>query len=571
MQLNGKYTIKKKNETIQTKNNLTIFGALQIARLFKRNIVFPKNAKSFGCNLSYDGEYTKLSVKEANGVTFPFGNTKINVSGEKLNTTYIYDDNLNTSTTFTFDAGYNQNVYFDLQLKNSMNIGKIGIMAKINGDGNYVGSSQSYYSLADWTILFKPEGINIEFVKTNQNAMPIKTTILSGDYIRVYNPNMPTINNKPYYIMNKLIMRDGNTICQRLFFCLYYCNRTNKWRIRNVTLSYQTESSNNFKTLSDDFVLSQYSISHLQDEYIDDGSETYSQYTGQYQFETDNLNDNYQQQWKTGDTNIDTVGNVTITMNIGKWIRPCYKLHTYMNNFYNGYAGSSASPTIMSSFSNSDVYQSFRWMQMIPDNNANYQGKGTLNYNKGNSSFDQYLCYNTYSFESLQGFNALYNYDQNEKTADFCRQHMVGFIPYVKTVRFVKKTAYGDYRNRSANFYGIDIYQKNSTPYNPIKIALTQSNQFNQSNSWFVDTIQQKGDNSVVFTKTLAAQEGITSGTGFKKIGLFGNLDGHLQATLPKDVIIKKSNCFSQATFANRWIKTSDQQVVVTYQLSIGD
>jgi hypothetical protein len=53
----------------------------------------------------------------------------------------------------------------------------------------------------------------------------------------------------------------------------------------------------------------------------------------------------------------------------------------------------------------------------------------------------------------------------------------------------------------------------------------------------------------------LTPSQGKTYGEGYKYIGLFGNFEGHLNGTIPADISIKNSNCFSKAEFVNPWQK----------------
>lgn len=575
MKIKGKYHIQKGNNKIQTNNKLTIFGALQLARYFKRNIVFPKHNKSFGCLLSYDGEYGKISVKD--GASITNFNGGVSVSGSNLNTAYTYDDDLNTYTIYNFTRSDNvQTFSFDLKFKNSINIGKIGIMAKSHDvyDRNNE-QSQSFNGLNDWTMFFKPQGVKITFEEkdlTNDSTIENICSLFSGNYIRVYNANYPLHNNKPYYIMNKYIKLGDNSY-SRIFCCLFY--NKNNWTIKKISLDNTYNGDTDFDTVSSKYCISKSDIQNL-DSIVDtnfNGTNSAFQWVKTltnmnennfvFQFKNQYLSQNFTEKWQIYDNPNLYYCEVTLTNSIEPWLKPCYTLHTYLNDFYSNDA-------VL------QTYDKWRWMQLIPDNYTRYTGNGNtyLNYNNRNNNFNPYACYNVYSFESLQGFNALYNLSSkyDKLSVDFCNEHMVGFIPYISEIRFYKKTAHTTYYKQSSlDIFGIDIFEKHSTPYNPIKIALTQTNDFNNANSWFVDTIERKGNNTIVFTKTLNTQDGITTSTGFKKIGLFGNLDGHLIGTLPKDIIIKKTNCFSSANFANPWTKTNQQTVIITYELTIGE
>jgi hypothetical protein len=59
---------------------------------------------------------------------------------------------------------------------------------------------------------------------------------------------------------------------------------------------------------------------------------------------------------------------------------------------------------------------------------------------------------------------------------------LVGFIPYVDGIRFEKQNNNGvdrpndsrpRYCDESIMFYSVDVFVKNPTPYNPIKIGLS--------------------------------------------------------------------------------------------------
>jgi hypothetical protein len=120
----------------------------------------------------------------------------------------MIDDEYSTYVKMTYSINTaNSQTYFDINLTQPLNIGKIGIAAKIDGFSNYsdydnYGRWQRFAKMSDFTVYFRPQGVRITIQDGNTSTVLTNT---AGDYIRVYNTIMPTINGKPYYIMNKMV------------------------------------------------------------------------------------------------------------------------------------------------------------------------------------------------------------------------------------------------------------------------------------------------------------------------------------------------------------------------------
>lgn len=592
MKINGKYIIKKSNEKIVQKNNLTIYGAFQLARFLKRDVVFPKiNNSPYGYIKSYAGQYKKISIVNGSVITIPqkddtnnakdgwlrkFNNNFLTPTiSNAYSETYMIDDNYQTYLKMTFNAtNPSAKTYFDIDLSQPLkNIAKIGLMAKTQGNQVQEGSDSFYKKVTDWTIYFRPQGVKISIdqnkigvmVGSSANTSFVMNT--AGDYIRVYNINYPLYNGKPYYIMNKIVDNQSNP--QRCFYCLFYNGES--WSVANVTTLIKTGLS------TQQFGVGNKTIDRYIFPEIDNTLIIYS---------INGINSvNQKTSLLRVDINDSNFTSAQIQLNstkIDKWIKPVYRLYNYLTNFYGG------------SENNYNEMAEHRSLQLIADFNQTINAVNVnnsdsedlkINYQiNSNTDFDQYLAYSCYSFQSCynndkSGFaEQLYNLKDDEygTNIDFCNQHVVGFIPYIDGIRFCKNnndssSNYNNLNNATVVFYAIDLFVKTPTPYNPIKIALTQDEYFNDDNSWFVDSVQKIGNNKVVFTKTLQSTQGQTIGGGYRKIGLFGNFDGHLNGTLPADISIKDRNCFSQAVFENSWSKDDQQSVVITYELTIGD
>lgn len=584
MKLNGKYIIQKNNQKIQQNNNLTIFGAIQIARLLKRNIVFPKfKNKPFGYTRAYGGQYEKVSIINGSDLQYSSDNfSDFDSNYSSLNITnqysdlYTIDDDYSTYTKMNFNSGGNsyRTSYFDINLPQPLNIAKIGLVAKTDG---YETTDQYYkhQKYSDWSIYFRPQGVNIQFETDSSNY---NTNLLNtaGDYIRVYNVNYPTHNGKPYFVMNKIItyqqLVENQPIekTKRVFYCLYYNTVKNGWAVRDVTdflNSPLTAQDQVGYTTLDKYIFSKSNRSNLDQDFI-------------YIIPVSSVTQKSQYLIQPVEVDQQSFGKAPpIKLNrkkINKWIKPNYRLHNYLTNFYGQ--------------NTTTQTQQFRNMQLVSDfgdkitnkNGNTQQSTQNIKYAQGDVGFNQYLAYSCFSFQSINTTNELYNFKEGvyQCSVDFCNQNLVGFIPYVDGIRFKKQNNDGTnrpndsrprYCDESIMFYSVDVFVKNPTPYNPIKIGLSQNGVFSDVNSWFVDKIEKVGNNKVVFTKELDVSQGMTFGDGYKYIGLFGNFDGHLDATLPADIRIKDSNCFSKAQFATAWQKDAQESVVITYQLTIGD
>lgn len=599
LQFKGKYIIQQKDKTIQQKNSLTFYGALQLARLLKKDIYCSKNNKgSFGNTKIYDGEYKKISIKDGSFISFPQYNidgsqNKIQLQGNNITTNYAFDDVY--STFVMIKAGDNNSTQysFDLNLKRAINLGKIGIVAKVLGDDVTEESNYAYdvRSLQQWAIMMKPQGKNIVFKEGSEYSK------YDGKYLKVYNSLYSKINNKSYYICKKE-KEDGDSV----FYCFCYYSSKNAWAIFEISLQTNAEAIYNVEDYlnheieriinNDDEILPVFLFSNE----TKDGEQPLQldlQSTKDYSF-------NKIDKQTTGVIS----SSVRIEKQIDLWVRPIYKMHNYMGNF----------TTNMQNVST----ENFRYMQLIADNNSNIKmynqasGKASkkIQYSNINNVNDLLLAYNSYSFQGFDDFCQLYNYtsqkcevcggtgiSKNADDASLCtecqgrgyfviinnegffspkysRQNYMGFIPYVKTIKFIRLTDSTEIGTNSSGmekkptiFYGIDLYEKCSTPYNPIKIALSSSKTFNEANSWFVDNISVV-QNKIVFTKQLSYTQG-NSESQYKYIALFGNFNGHLNGTLSTDIVLTEENCYSMAEFAIPWKKQSDEAVVLTYQLSL--
>ena len=596
MKITGKYTIKKQNTKIQKYNNLTIFGALQLARLLKRDIVFPKvNNKPYGYTKLYSGQYKKVSIINGSDIEFQnsrsssFANFDSNYTNpptisNEYSKMHMIDDEYSTYVKMNFNASHNWGkTFFDVELNQPLNIGKIGLMAKTDApqENNSDKTSDYYFSkFSDWTVYFRPQGVRLQFYNINgSNAQSIQELRDSaGDYIRVYNINYPLHNNKPYFIQNKIrqykvtqlvdgVQTEVNRT-QRVFYLMYYNSQRAKWAVGKFVDNLQHNSEWTGHNTIDKYLFSNIQLTKNNINYIDNNY--------LYTIDTNSVLQKNETYISLTDTPVDII-DATVYLNrqkINKWIKPTYRLHNYLTNFYT--QGTSAQT------------KQYRYLQMISDFGNNFTANGTktngnftVKYSKGDANFNNYLAYSCFSFQDISEVNKLYNFIDNGYVynVDFCNEQLVGFMPYVDGIRFCKTNNGSGYYNTSNNysinrpaiFYSIDVFVKTPTPYNPIKIGLSENGTFNDANSWFVDNITKVGNNKVVFTKTLETTQGVTNGSGYKYIGLFGNFDGHLDGTLPADVYVKNSNCFSKAEFAIPWSKDNDQSIVITYQLTIGD
>lgn len=218
-------------------------------------------------------------------------------------------------------------------------------------------------------------------------------------------------------------------------------------------------------------------------------------------------------------------------------------------------------------------------MQAITDNTCVHSqlNNKSITYDCDSSDFNPMLSYNSYSFQHILDLKSSYGYPTTQTIPlEYYRDNIVGFIPYVKKIRFCKYNNNNYYNSgtyyyvSNMIFYQIDLFEKICSPYPPIKIALAQQNSnYTEANCWYVDSIQRVG-NKVVFIKTLQSEQGNTN-IGFERIALVGNFDGHLSGTLPIDVKINDSNIFSEAVFENSWKKMEGQNVILNYQLTVGD
>ena len=587
MKLSGKYTVIKNSEKIQQQNKLTIFGALQIAKLLKRDVVFPKiNNSPFGYIKSYGGQYKKISIVDGSTIDYAnssqfsqFGgsNYKPTYISNQYSPTYMIDDEYSTYVKMTYSINTaNSQTYFDINLTQPLNIGKIGIAAKIDGFSNNsyyddYDRSERFAKMSDFTVYFRPQGVRITIQDGDISTVLTNT---GGDYIRVYNTIMPTINGKPYYIMNKMVQKtqEGTSGCERVFYCLYYNNHYKQWAVKDITelimSSITSIASDNHKII-DKYIFSSNDLNML--------NSTDCLYTFAVPSVTQKTNSVIQLN-HLHSTISNVVSTASIFLNdkkINKWIRPVYRLHNYFNNFYG------QGTTVQT--------QQRRNMQMISDIGCYIKNKSgntkqqqmQIKYSANDGGFNQYLSYSCFSFQSIATddksiVDTLYNYNNQIFTTDLqcVKQHLVGFVPYVDGIRFCRINS-----NRTEQYlvgnptivYAIDLFVKTPTPYSPIKIGLSQSDNFDQTNSWYVDKIEKIGTNKVVFSKTLTPSQGKTYGEGYKYIGLFGNFEGHLNGTIPADISIKNSNCFSKAEFVNPWQKDDSQSIQLQYQITIGD
>lgn len=575
LSLNGIYTIRKKDKIFNQKNNLTPFGILQIARFLKRDVYF-SNSKNlpFGNIRSYSGRYKKISVRQGAKISFPqiSGYQKIQTVGVYQNVKTIIDNEYSTYEIMSFtpkkekqQSSYNNNKYcFDIDFSRSIHLGKVGFMFKALGSTDRVQNGADCTD--DWTFFVKPQGVSIEIpTKVGDGIKSELTTDLQGDYIRVYNHLKPTFNDKPYYIKKFSKLSDVGSRNNYFYYALLYYN--NAWGVFDISNDINNKSNTKTITIEErltniinvSYPLLQFSnldlkqtniaIANLFGSYLQNGTQT------------------------------------TISVNFSNcckhtWLNAVNRLYNYMSGQENNkrYFQILNDIGIKYYINKGDVLNANTSMDY--DNNGSYSSN--IQYSKNKENFDKYLTYNTYTFESLLPFQSIdnsfqpidnlynLNIDQNFDDIKSCNENWLGFIPFVQSIRIERQNIDSNEPRDNIMFFGIDIFEKCFTPYNPIKIALTQNlnGEFNENNSWFVDDIQKTGDNKIVFTKQLQQNQAVTISEGFKYIALYGNFDGHLNGTLPSDVVIKENNCFSKAEFATPWTKSGQQSVIITYQLS---
>lgn len=550
LQIKGKYTVKGEKQQIVANNNLTVYGAIQMARVLKKDVVFPKNdSNSFGRIISYNGQLKRIRIKQGSQFNFPTESQLLNSAmsyhsisnqGQELSKQYAIDQNQSSSVTVRFSQNANAACYFDVKLKQQVNIGRIGILAKYNG--GYQNQLQNYnkYYVFDLSFYLRPAGFNLSYVNpdgiTDQNDIQ-QIANCKGDYIKVYNINKPTINGKPYYIKTKPI--NGT---ETLYHCLYFNG-----------ISWVIGTSNFIKNdVNDINIVDNVLCPQTPNSYIISFDKSQLLDTNEVNIYRTINNSGIQRQ---------ITYKIHLTRGVNKWIKPSNRMHNYATTFYN------------SSFS--EIKKQDRYMTLLSDTNSKYnRGNGTtsyINYDCYSTNFDSMLSYNCFSFEDLQQFTQLYNVLNQRYSVDECNENLSGFSPYIDAIRFFRTKHNESNMDTTLTIYSIDIFQPCKTPYNPCKIALSEDGIFRDENSWFVDSIQMKGDNIVVFSKQLQYNQAITNGLGFKYIGLFGNTNGHLNGTIPCQFKILNKNCFSKAQFQTPWQKTNQQQIIITYQISIGD
>ena len=564
LQLKGKYTISKKDENIIVDNKLTIFGALQLARLFKKDVTFPKNNSNyFGRIVSYNGQLKKIRIKEGSDVSFSNINSNaISIDNNEQTMNHIIDGSLTSSTLMKITKSGNATGSFDIVLKDAVNLKRIGILAHYLPNSNEQFNQNNFNNISyipDLSFGVKIDGFNLKYTKkqggtsTELSKENDQYQFLQGDYVRVYNPYKPTINERPYYL-NK---QKDSKLKDHIYCLHFYWYDEQKKYCWAISQAIFTELSNdNLKTPANKYCVD---IPSQQPKIILNGITSLSE-TNSFDSTKTVVQD---------DTSVQYKYNFVINKGTETWLQPVNRLYNYLVDYFD---------------TNGVKLTQKRYMSLLSDmSNMNYliynNYTKKINYNAYSNSFDNMLSYSIVSFENLSNFQQLYNVKKDEndvyiKTIQSSDQNITGFIPYVTALRFTstnlrRQSQYYGYDNK-LRIYSIDLFQQLKTPYIPCKIALsTSQDAWEQANSWFVDSIQLKGDNTVVFTKQLQANQGVTQ-NGFVKIGLFGNFNGYLDGTLPNQIKIIKQNCFSQAKFVNSWTKTNQQQIIVTYQLIIG-
>ena len=478
LQLKGKYTISKKNENIIVDNKLTIFGALQLARLFKKDVTFPKNNSNyFGRIVSYNGQLKKIRIKEGSDVSFSdIDNNEISIDNNEQTLNHIIDGSLTSSTLMKITKSGNATGSFDIVLKDAVNLKRIGILAHYLPNSNeqvfYQDNFNNISYIPDLSFDVKIDGFNLKYTKkqdgtsTELDKENDQYQFLWGDYVRVYNPYKPTINERPYYL-NKRKDSESKDHIYCLHFYQYKQNETKKYCWAISQAEFIQFSNDNLKTPAN-----KYCVNILQPPKIILNGITSLAETNLFDFTKTVIQD---------DTSVQYKYNFVINKGTERWLQPVNRLYNYLVDYFD---------------TNGTTLKQKRYMSLLSDvSNMNYSIDGNemkkINYNAYSNTFDNMLSYNIVSFENLSNFQQLYNVKKDEnnvyvKTIQSSGQNITGFIPYVTALRFtstnLRRSSQG-YDNK-LRIYSIDLFQQLKTPYIPCKIALSTSQDAWEQENW---------------------------------------------------------------------------------------
>ena len=525
IEITGKYNCKKcpkngKSININTKNNITKFGALQLARFLDKDIVFPKKelTNTFGSSVGYNNDIRKITIKNGSSiVTVGKSDNDIYLGGMDNVKNSINNDPSNYTTYIT--KNLSGEVDIEIYFPRSINLKKIGLLSRFNfGDVN----NNSYAStiMQNVYVDLKTEGYHINDSGRSENDKYYNN--YGGDFLRCYDIEKPLYNNKPYYIR-----KTKSSVTSREYVRLYLFYDNQRWVVFN-------RLPNDGETVTP---------------LLSSGS------TNGYPDSTS---------WS----------GATISSYIDNWYEPCYRLYDPMVR--QNLVVSTESGTQFMDDTNANPSGTWQDKPMCWD----FSHSSYNDYNVNSTNYSGSKIYQNFSFESLETKIDMYGYGENFIESRGESENIFGFAPNIKAIRLRIKPISSSNRNYTKlifDIFSIDIFEAILTPYNPCKIALsTTTDGFTESNSWIVDNIEIKGDDTVVFSKTLDYSDGVTIGTTeYNAIGLFGNFSGTLNSSDPSDVdvisnqTLVEKNCFSKAIFETSWIKTEDEQVVISYELKI--
>lgn len=490
----------KQNREILTHNNITRFGARQIARFLNKDITFSniKYQQTFGSPISYHGQSRKISIKKTKQqdvIVLEDGETiQPNIGN---NIVSMLDGDRYQSCQYTITEN-NTDEYFEIQifLQKPINLKKIGVLTKSN-------TNKLLTSYVD----IKTAGYKIEFYRGTE-------VVAGGDYHQSY---LESQNGRNVYI-NKEVVDD--TYQERL---LFYNGK--RWIIKDGRPT--------------DFSLSN---SQKEDGTFQPQSDVYA-YSAQTTLTPDKVS------WFINYVGYDSIN---VNKHLQKWYQPCYRLYDpYVRQHIQGQPNSSV---------NISNWEDRPMLFCFSRTSDDYSSEETANCN--------YQCF---SFESIENMEDKHGYDYTYNNDTIYHQTLggevqenaiIGFAPNIQAIRLRIKRKL----NITFDVYCIDLYEYLPTPYNPCKLVL--KDEAGEIYSYIVSDIEKNGS-KVLFKYLLDYGQG--NEINYKKIGLFGNMDGHINCTTPSDIEIKNENCFSCAQFQSVWSKSDDEQVQLTYQLSIED
>lgn len=523
IEITGKYNCKKISKNgnaseINTKNNITKFGALQLARFLDKDIIFSKKelTNTFGSPVGYNNETRKISIKNGSSlVTVGKTDNEIYLGGMNNVKNSINNDPTNYTTYIT--KNLSGEISIEIYFSKSINLKKIGLLSRFNfGDSN--NNSYSSTIMQNVYIDLKTEGYHINDSGRTENDKYYN--IYGGDFLRCYDINKPLYNNKPYYIR-----KTKSSLSSKEYVKFYLFHDKQKW----VVLNRLPNEGESFTPL-----LSSSATNGYPD------SVTWS--------------------------------GATVSSYIDNWYEPCYRLYDPMVR--QNLVVSSESGTQFMDDTSANPSGNWQDKPMCWD----FSHSSYNDYNVNSTNYSGSKIYQNFTFESLETKVDMYGAGENFNESRGESENIFGFAPNIKAIRLrIKPVSYSSYSKLIFDIFSIDIFEAILTPYNPCKIALsTNVDGFTEVNSWIVDNIEIKGDDTVVFSKTLDYLDGVTIGTTeYNAIGLFGNFSGILNSSNPSDIDIVseqtliEKNCFSKATFETSWIKTEDEQVIISYELKI--